>query len=109
MGRVSRMIKMFAILKRRDGMTHDEFVKYWLEVHAPIAKSMPGLRKYVCSVTLTRPGREPELDGVAELWFDDFDSMRKSWSSPAGQATTKDTENFAGKPTVIYASEHSIA
>lgn len=102
------MIKQFAILKRKESLSHDEFAKYWLEVHAPIARRMPGLRKYVVSVATAAPGKEPEYGGVAELWFDDFNALRQAWSSPEGQAAAKDVQNFASSTFNIYANEHAI-
>jgi len=30
-------------------MTHDQFVRHWVEVHAPLALAVPGLRRYVQS------------------------------------------------------------
>jgi len=30
-------------------MTHDQFVRHWVEVHAPRALAVPGLRRYVQS------------------------------------------------------------
>jgi uncharacterized protein (TIGR02118 family) len=34
---------------RAAGMTHDQFVTHWVEVHAPLARAVPGLRRYVQS------------------------------------------------------------
>lgn len=41
---------MMILLKKKDTMNDQEFAKYWLEKHAPLAKKMPGLRKYVVNV-----------------------------------------------------------
>jgi hypothetical protein len=29
------MIKSVPLLVRKDGLTHDQFVKHWVEIHAP--------------------------------------------------------------------------
>lgn len=102
------MLKQFAILKKKESLTHEEFARYWFEVHAPFARKMPGLRKYVISLTSTPPGREPEYNGVAELWFDDFNALKQSWSSPEGQAAANDVQNFVGASFNIYATEHVV-
>ncbi|HID04972.1 MAG TPA: hypothetical protein EYP20_04110 [Aigarchaeota archaeon] len=39
------MIKLMYILKRREGMSREEFREYWLKNHAPIVLKMPKLRK----------------------------------------------------------------
>ena len=31
------MIKSISLLTRKAGLSHEEFVKHWLEVHAPLA------------------------------------------------------------------------
>ena len=52
------MIKSIGLLTRKDGLSHDEFVKHWYEVHAPLAHAVPGVRRYVQSHILeerTRP------------------------------------------------------
>ena len=37
------MIKSISLLTRKDGMTHEQFMKHWVEVHAPLAHGVPGL------------------------------------------------------------------
>lgn len=78
------MIKFTILLLRRSGMTHEEFVSYHKNVHAPLFASLPevkiNVRKYVqCHVLpLTIPGLPPpQYDGITELWFDDVDSIGK--------------------------------
>ncbi len=96
------------LLKKKESMADPEFAKYWLETHAPLAKKMPGLRKYVVNIVRRPPNREPDYSGIVELWFDDVDSMKKAFASPEGQATQKDTETFTSRITTLYIDEHSI-
>jgi len=52
------MIKSISLLTRNDNITHEQFVKHWLEVHGPLAHAVPGMRRYVQSHILaerTRP------------------------------------------------------
>ena len=35
------MIKSLSLLTRKPGMTHEQFVKHWLEVHGPLARKVP--------------------------------------------------------------------
>jgi uncharacterized protein (TIGR02118 family) len=99
---------MITLLKKKETLSDQEFSKYWLEKHAPLAKKMPGLRKYVVNVVKRPPNREPDYNGVVELWFDDIEGMKKAFSSTEGLATQKDTENFASKLTTLYIDEHTI-
>ena len=99
---------MIILMKKKDSLTDQEFAKYWLENHAPLAKKMPGLRKYVVNVVRRPPNREPDYDGVVELWFDDTGSMKKAFTSTEGLATQKDTESFTSKLITLYIDEHTI-
>ena len=102
------MFKMLILLKKKSASTDEQFAKYWLETHAPLAKKMPGLRRYVVNLVKRPPNREPEYHGVVELWFDDIDSMKKAFASPEGVATQKDTEAFATDLMTMYIEERPI-
>ena len=71
------MIKSISLLTRKDGWTHEQFVKHWFEVHAPLARAVPGLRHYVQSHIFEErkrpdiPTTEVAVDGIAELWHAD--------------------------------------
>jgi len=99
---------MMILLKKKTEFSDDEFARYWLEMHAPLAKKMPGLRRYVVNVVKRPPNREPDYHGVVELWFDDQASMKKAFSSPEGAATQKDTGAFTSGLTTMYIDEHLI-
>jgi len=89
-------------------MTEEQFAKYWLDTHAPLARKMPGLRKYVVNLVKRPPNREPEYNGVVELWFDDRDGMKKAFASPEGQKTQKDSQVFTSRMTTLFIDEHLI-
>jgi len=88
-------------------MSHEEFAEYWLRIHAPKAKKLPGLRKYTINV-LSSEGEEGAYDGLAELWFDDMDAWKRALESPEGREAGKDGDNFVGKMLLLYAEEHKI-
>jgi uncharacterized protein (TIGR02118 family) len=102
------MFKMIILLNKNNSMTTEQFASYWLDTHAPLAKSMPGLRKYVVNLVKPPPNRPVDYDGVVELWFDDVDSMKKAFASPEGQATQKDTQEFTRKLTTLFIDERPI-
>ena len=35
------MIKTIALLTRKDGLTREQFVAHWRDVHAPLARAVP--------------------------------------------------------------------
>jgi hypothetical protein len=42
--------KRFGLLRKKPGLTHEQFVAHWTTVHADMAKRLPGLRRYVINV-----------------------------------------------------------
>jgi uncharacterized protein (TIGR02118 family) len=93
------MIKSIALAHRKTGTTREEYNKYWLEQHAPLAARMiPGLRKYVQNHFVAVPGRQYEGDGIVEMWYDDLAAFEKSMEfilSEAGKPLREDGQKFA--------------
>lgn len=102
------MFKIMTLLKKKPEFSDEEFARYWLETHASLAKKMPGLRRYVVNIVKRPPNREPDYNGVVELWFDDQASMKRAFTSPEGVATQNDTEVFASGLITMYIDEHHI-
>ena len=65
------MIKLSYCLRRKPGLSRDEFGRYWHDVHGPIGWRIPGLRRLVQVHTVEDGG----YDGIAELWFDDLAAL----------------------------------
>lgn len=91
------MVKLIGVVVRRRDLTHEECVRYWREIHGPLALQLPGLRKYVQNPAVMRPGRDPKVDGFAEVWFDDEESLRAAFRSEAGQRVVADEANFVDR------------
>lgn len=75
------MIKMIVLVARAEGMSPEEFSRYWREEHPEVVRSapseLPPIRKYVQDHTLPWAYEEgdPDVDGVVELWYDDAASI----------------------------------
>lgn len=65
-------------------------------------------------VASSRPGLEPEFDGISEVWLDSVEAYERAWGSPEGIATMKrfldDEKNFIdwSRSTVFLAEEHVL-
>jgi uncharacterized protein (TIGR02118 family) len=97
-----QMIKLIEIMKRKEGLTLEAFTRHWEETHGPlIQRTIPHIRRYVQNHALRLPGGgEPPIDGVAEIWYDDFESWRASakWVfGPTGKEIQNDEDNFIDK------------
>ncbi len=92
------MIKSIVTAYRKPGLTREEYNKYWLEQHAPLAaKLIPGVRRYVQNHLVEIPGMEYEEDGVVEMWYDDVESWQKSIKyirSPEAKVLAEDAAKF---------------
>ena len=72
------------------------FDRYYSETLIPIAKRLPGLRKFeISSGPVATPAGPSAFHLVATLEFDDMGAMQKAFASPEGQATAADVRNFA--------------
>ncbi len=77
------MIKMTMFLKRKEGMSHEDFVKHHIEVHGPKFRSIPEAERHCLRYIQTHPVRlhqgavsNADYDGTAELWFDNEAGMQ---------------------------------
>jgi uncharacterized protein (TIGR02118 family) len=72
------------------------FDKYYTETHIPIAKKMPGLRKYQISKgPVATPAGPSGIHLVAILTFDDMAAIGAAFGSAEGRATAADVPKFA--------------
>ena len=65
------MIHLMFLMRRKPGMSREACQRHWREIHAPLARRIPGIRRYVQSHVLSMNGEEPSFDGMAEIWVDD--------------------------------------
>ena len=97
------MIKSIGLLTRKDGLTHEQFMKHWVEIHAPLAHAVPGLRRYVQSHIVAErtrpdiPATAVDIDGIAELWYDDRAAMERAMATPEAKALHADGALFIGR------------
>ena len=72
------------------------FDKHYAEKHIPLAKKIPGLRKYeVSKGAVTTPAGPAGYHLVAVLQFDDMAAIQKAFASREGQAAAADVQTFA--------------
>ena len=108
------MIKSISLLTRKPEITHEQFVKHWLEIHAPLALAVPELRRYVQShITGERtrpdiPTTDVAVDGIAELWYDDRAAMERAVASPEARRLHADGALFIGRIKTFIVEEKQI-
>jgi uncharacterized protein (TIGR02118 family) len=101
------MVKLIAMYKT----PHDQraFDSHYAEVHTPLVRKIPGLRRLEVAKITGAPIGEAEHYLIAEMYFDDQDSMQKSLSSPEGKATARDLVSFAGSIVTMFYGEVTVS
>ena len=106
------MVKVVYCITKKAGLSDEDFFRYWKHVHGPIGARIPRLRRLVQSHRRTLPGdtRQPDFDGVAELWFDSVEDLLAARQSAEWKASTGDEVNFIDHNKVAYfvSEEHVI-
>lgn len=83
------MVKLFALIRRREGMGVREFRDHWREVHGPLIRDTPELARHVLRYEQHPRHRDDAMsgtdgiDGVAVQWFADMDEFVAFVSEPA--------------------------
>ncbi|MBL6651592.1 MAG: EthD family reductase [Reyranella sp.] len=73
-----------------------DFDKHYFNKHVPLAKKIPGLKKYeVSKGTVATPGGPSDYHLVALLTFDSVADIGAAFASAEGKATAGDLANFA--------------
>ncbi len=120
------MIKFTECIRRAPSLSHEEFLKYWLNVHGPLVKSLSAdlkMGRYVQSHTLRHPihdairksrGTGEPYDGVVEVWYESREVLERSFVTPAMQAANEqlreDEKQFidwAGS-SAFFTEEHVV-
>jgi len=74
----------------------EAFDRHYFEIHVPLAKKIPGLRKYeVSDGPIAAPVGTSNVHLVGPLHFDDLAAIEKAFASPEGQASRADRRLFA--------------
>ncbi len=84
------MYKHIALLVRKDGLTHAEFIEYWQHEHTQIAKDIEGVIRYQTVVPVDPT--VAEFDGIAELYFESIDELHAALGSPGDRDYDPDLE-----------------
>ena len=104
------MFHVVFLVRRKVGMTQEEFARYWIGEHTLLTAAVPGVRAYRCYVAAGAPEGEPAVEGVAVLSFDDEAAYRVAVASPEFAAAIGDAPNFqdTGTTTALFATEHVV-
>lgn len=89
-------MKLFAFVKRKEGMSREDFLTYWHYSHGPLIRDTPGLGDRTISY-VQHPARDDDRsgwDGVAVQEFASWDDFIAMLGGEAGEAMRADEANF---------------
>ena len=97
------MFKLIALYRKPADV--ESFDKHYFNVHLPLVKAVPGLRK----LEIVRVGGAPMGDSryhlMAEMTYDSLEAMNAANASPEGRAVARDVMSFAADVLTLFYGE----
>lgn len=94
------MVKLIALYRKPSDPA--EFDKHYDEIHTPLVKKYPGLRKLEITRITGAPIGETKYHILCEMYWDTKDDMDKALGSPEGRAVAKDLMSFAADVVTVF-------
>jgi uncharacterized protein (TIGR02118 family) len=99
--RWERLAKVVVLYKNPKNA--EAFDKHYSSVHIPLAKKIPGLKKYdISKGAVGAPTGPSGIHLVATLYFDSADALKAGLASAEGKAAAGDLANFADGGAELY-------
>ncbi|MDB5525738.1 MAG: EthD family reductase [Rhizobium sp.] len=103
------MIKRVSLIRRKEGMTKEEFFAYWTGPHADIVRQLPGVRGLRFGIVQSWTPGDVAWDGVGEVWFDSMEDAAKAFATePYASQLVEDRKQFLGEGQSCYVTEHTV-
>ncbi|MFM7409646.1 MAG: EthD family reductase [Actinomycetota bacterium] len=102
------MFKAIILLTRGSDQNPEDFRRWWLEAHAPLARQLPGLRSLVFNLVSSDLNGDTELpyDGVSELWFDSREAFDAAYATDLGKRVASDSLQHVSGRLRLFVEEH---
>ncbi|MBE0480291.1 MAG: EthD domain-containing protein [Dehalococcoidia bacterium] len=95
------MIKGISLLKRKQGISREEFLRHYEEVHVPLAMKHFPFKKYVRNYVT---GDAVDFDCITEVWFETMEDCEKAAAfsvSPEYKIISDDEEKFMDRASIV--------
>jgi uncharacterized protein (TIGR02118 family) len=95
-------VKLFAFVKRKEGMSREDFLEYWHTQHGPLIRDTPALGGQTISYVQypAAPQDQSGWDGVAVQEFASWGDFIAMLGGPAGDAMREDEANFLDSSSI---------
>jgi uncharacterized protein (TIGR02118 family) len=97
------MMQLYAFVRRKEGMSREEFLHYWHHVHGPLIRDSPELADRLLHYAQhpSHPKDRSGFDGVAVQHFSDWDDFLAMLQGPSGEAMNADESNFIDRKDIV--------
>lgn len=112
------MIKMVTLIRRKEGLTREAFLRHWQEVHKPIFCAPPVMQhviQYTQNHVVQRfpdaPDAAQDWDGILEVWFASADKLAAIQQEPYYlEHVRPDEDKFvdAARSVTFFVDEHPL-
>jgi uncharacterized protein (TIGR02118 family) len=113
--RKGQPIKRVSFIKRKEGMSFEEYKHEWWDVHGDLVRKFKGVRGYCQSLVLDRiiggqsvSYEDIPIDGIVELYFDDVAGLEADFASEAGQKAQAHARTFLDKISTCIVERHDV-
>ncbi len=97
------MIKLVALYRKPADPA--AFNKHYYDVHIPLIRRTPGLRKLEITTIQGAPVGDTKFHLMAEMSYDSLEAMNAANASPEGRAAAKDLMSFAADVVTLFFGE----
>ena len=99
------MIKAISFLCRKPGISREEFIHHYEEIHVPLAMKHFPFRRYARNYILGEPDTDgQEFDCITEVWFDtmeDCEAAAAFSTSDGYKVISDDEEKFMDRSKIV--------
>ncbi len=95
------MLKVLSLMKRKEGMSYDEFRNWALNEHPKLATKIPGMRGYRMNVPVKE---NPDLpyDAISEMWWDSDEARLAGLRHRRGQGGRRRRRRACREPLPLH-------
>ncbi len=99
------MVKSVTLIKRKQGISRDEFIKHYEEVHVPLVLKHFSFKRYVRNHIIPPGVEEAKFDCITEIWYDNWaecHACTRFWQSDNGHELRADEHTFMDRDKSVY-------
>lgn len=101
-------MRLFINIVRDPRWTQEEFLDWWSNQHAELAKLLPGIGRYVLHEVTGGFEKDVPYHGLAELEFESLEAARSAFASPEGKALLDDAVGVRGSRMIMVTEQYRV-